>query len=62
MLKLTNIYYQYDEKPLLNGINLSVGEHEVVGLLGPSGSGKSTILRIIAGLVKPSVAKSDGMI
>lgn len=53
MLNLTNIYYQYDEKPLLNGINLSVGEHEVVGLLGPSGSGKSTILRIIAGLVKP---------
>lgn len=53
MLKLTNVYYRYDEKPLLNGINLSVGEHEVVGLLGPSGSGKSTILRIIAGLVKP---------
>lgn len=53
MLKLSSVCYQYDEKPLLNGINLSVGEHEIICLLGPSGSGKSTILRLIAGLEKP---------
>lgn len=37
---------------VLEGVNLSVGEEEVVALLGPSGSGKSTCLRIMAGLIQ----------
>jgi NitT/TauT family transport system ATP-binding protein len=43
-------------KPLrvLDDISLSVRAHEVVALLGPSGCGKSTILRILAGLIRPS--------
>jgi len=39
---------------VLNDVNLSLYEGEVVALLGKSGSGKSTLLRIIAGLIKPS--------
>ena len=39
---------------VLNDVNLSLYEGEIVALLGKSGSGKSTLLRIIAGLVKPS--------
>ena len=35
---------------VLDGVNLTVGEGEIVGLLGRSGSGKSTLLRLIAGL------------
>ena len=35
---------------VLEGVNLSVGEDEIVALLGPSGSGKSTLLRIMSGL------------
>src|SRR3989475_10656905 len=43
-------------KPLraLEDISLTVGADEVVALLGPSGCGKSTILRILAGLIRPS--------
>ncbi|WP_423460613.1 AAA-associated domain-containing protein [Ottowia sp. VDI28] len=39
---------------VLDGVNLSLREGEIVGLLGRSGSGKSTLLRIICGLIEPS--------
>ena len=39
---------------VLEGVNLTVNEGEIVGLLGRSGSGKSTLLRCIAGLSDPS--------
>lgn len=50
MLRVENIYKDYDNKPLLNGVSFKVAEGELVCLLGSSGSGKSTMLRIIAGL------------
>lgn len=39
---------------VLDDVNFTMYENEIVALLGKSGSGKSTLLRIIAGLIKPS--------
>ena len=50
MLKIQQIFKNYEGKPLLNDISFTVTEGETVCLLGASGSGKSTLLRIIAGL------------
>jgi len=38
----------------LEGIDLSVGQHEIVAVVGTSGCGKSTLLRIVSGLERPS--------
>ena len=42
-----------EELLVLDGVDLTLREGEIVGLLGRSGSGKSTLLRLIAGLAKP---------
>ncbi len=39
--------------PVIDDVNLTLFENEIVGLLGRSGSGKSTLLRSIAGLIDP---------
>jgi NitT/TauT family transport system ATP-binding protein len=39
---------------VLNGLNFSVARQEFVCVLGPSGSGKTSLLRILAGLLKPT--------
>ena len=53
MLELVDIHKSYEGAQLLNGISFSVGESEIICLLGASGSGKSTLLEIIAGLEMP---------
>ena len=42
---------------VLNDVDLTLQEGEIVGLLGRSGSGKSTLLRIVAGLMQPTGGK-----
>lgn len=48
----------------LNGVSLSIGKGETVGIIGTNGSGKSTILKIITGVLNPTSGrvKVDGRI
>jgi multiple sugar transport system ATP-binding protein len=43
-------FYPGTPEPAVKGLNLSVGDGELLVLVGPSGSGKSTALRMLAGL------------
>ena len=49
-LRLVGVRRAFGEVHALRGVDLEVGEGELLAVVGPSGSGKSTLLRIVAGL------------
>ena len=51
MLKVEELHVSYGAIRALRGIDLEVGEGEIVALIGANGAGKSTTLRAISGLV-----------
>jgi branched-chain amino acid transport system ATP-binding protein len=53
MLELDAIDTYYGDSQVLRDVSLSVGDGEVVGLLGRNGAGKTTTLRSIAGIQPP---------
>ena len=52
MLEIKNICKSYGNLQVLRDVTLSVGEHEIVTILGPSGAGKTTLLQIAGTLDK----------
>jgi NitT/TauT family transport system ATP-binding protein len=54
MLELRALSFGYAGSTILDGIDLSVPEGQLVALVGPSGSGKTTLLRLAAGLETPT--------
>jgi ABC-2 type transport system ATP-binding protein len=53
-LQALELHKTYGAIRALAGVDLDVGEGELVGLLGPNGAGKSTLVKIACGLVRPS--------
>lgn len=53
-LKFDAVERRYGDSQALSGFSLDISPGEVVCLLGPSGCGKTTLLRIAAGIEKPS--------
>ncbi len=51
-IKIKGLYYKYNEKTVLNNINIYVKENEKILLFGSSGSGKSTLIKILLKYIK----------
>lgn len=59
MLTLKNVSKTYDEKVVLNKINISLNHKEIVGLVGNNGEGKTTLLKIISGEILPDTGNIE---
>jgi len=53
-LSATGLEKRYGSVHALRGVDIEVGEGQLVGLLGPNGAGKSTLVKIACGLVRPT--------
>jgi heme exporter protein A len=52
MLQLVDVHFEYQDRPLLQGINILIKPGEMMHLQGPNGSGKTTLFKLIAGLLQ----------
>ena len=59
VIELDGVSKAYDDRILLDNLDLSVPPGSIVGVIGPNGSGKSTLIKIIAGLLKPDTGTVD---
>lgn len=57
ILEIENLHKQFNDKVVLDGINLSINKGDIIGIVGPSGTGKSTLLRSINLLEKPEAGR-----
>ncbi len=48
-LEIKDLHVSVEDKEILKGVNLTIGENEVHALMGPNGNGKSTLLAAIMG-------------
>jgi sulfonate transport system ATP-binding protein len=53
-LRLKNVHKKFGDHAVLRGIDLDIGSGEFVAVVGRSGGGKSTLLRMLAGLERPT--------
>ena len=49
LLEIKNLHARVDDKPILNGLNLTIDGGEVHAIMGPNGSGKSTLSYVLSG-------------
>jgi phospholipid/cholesterol/gamma-HCH transport system ATP-binding protein len=54
LVDIQDLHFHYDERPVLQGINMKIPRGKVVAIMGGSGCGKTTLLRCIGGQLRPT--------
>jgi zinc transport system ATP-binding protein len=54
VIAVKNVSFAYNGSPVLEEVNLTVGERDFVSLVGPNGGGKTTLLKLFLGLLVPT--------
>ncbi len=55
VIRTQGVFFSYERSPALSDVTFSVGQGELVALIGPNGSGKTTLLRLLLGFLAPDV-------
>ena len=61
ILKTVDLTKKYDNKAVVDNLNIEIKEGEIFGLLGPNGAGKSTTMNMICNIVKPDYGTVEFM-
>lgn len=59
MIIAENVTKYYGERPALRQLSFEIAPHEVIGFLGLNGAGKTTALKILSGLLMPSIGRIE---
>ena len=59
IVKFLNLTKQYHDLIAVNHLNLEIHKGEILGFLGPNGAGKTTTMKILGGLVKPTLGNIE---
>lgn len=59
ILRTTNLSKKFNNKEVIENVNMNVKKGEIYGFLGPNGAGKTTIMKMVVNLVKPSVGEIE---
>lgn len=54
LVKCNNLYKEFDNKKILDNINLTIPRGKIIGLLGKNGMGKTTLIKLMNDLLTPS--------
>jgi ABC transport system ATP-binding/permease protein len=57
LIQLTEVCLNFGTNQVLNAVNFSLKEHQIIGIVGRNGSGKSSFLKLLAGLLEPDLGK-----
>lgn len=59
LVKIEGLTFGYDEKMVLEDINLSINKGDYLGIIGPNGSAKSTLLKLMLSILKPQKGRVE---
>lgn len=58
-LSAHDLWFGYDDRPILDGVEFSAATGEAVAIVGPSGVGKTTLLSLLGGMQRPRAGRVE---